>query len=377
MNLLPPEITFLLGCLTAPQTSPVDVPAGDAELLLAAALKHGLLPLCLPRLQQLAALSLVQQEQIASFQQHHAVRAMRLTWELSDIIHELAAQGITAIAYKGPLLAQMLYGDITLRQFTDLDLMVAPADVRRAVEILAARGYRRLLNVRPQHEPRFLRQDCEYSLVHDDSSRCVDLHWAFTPRFFVARPDMNIIRQRVRPFALEGQEVFTFGAEDTLLMLALNASKDFWGRLIAWHDIATLLRLTPQFDWTRLWRESTDWRCQRILGLSLWLAHKFLAAPLPEEVEQRLTQDAALPRLARLVQRRISTREPGMRTIREFLLPAQVLPDWPSQVQYYARLGLQPSLEDWEFVTLPERWESLYYLTRPMRLLKKYVRQQP
>lgn len=383
MTSLPAAETFLLACAGASSSvSTENDYAGDVATLSQTALKHGLLPLCAPRLHELAANLPVQQAALTSFQQHHAVRAMRLTWELCDIIRELTAQGVAVVSYKGPLLAQMLYDDTTLRQFTDLDLMVAPSDVPRALEILATRGYQRLLNPSPQHEARFIAQDCEYSLVqaapdqNGTSPRCLDLHWAFTPRFFVARPDVAVMWRRLSPIRLEGQEILTFDAADTLLMLALNASKDFWGRLLAWHDMATLLRQTPAMDWARLWRESTAWHCQRILAVSLLLVHRFCGVSLPEQVLRQMAQDAALPHLAENVVKKINVAAAHPRTIQDFLLPARVLPDWRTQALYYARLGLQPSLEDWEFIALPERWTALYYLTRPVRLLNKYLRQR-
>ena len=49
---------------------------------------------------------------------------MLLTSELIKIMKLLEENDIKAIAFKGPTLAQLAYGDVTLRQYVDLDLLV-------------------------------------------------------------------------------------------------------------------------------------------------------------------------------------------------------------------------------------------------------------
>jgi hypothetical protein len=53
----------------------------------------------------------------------------------------LAALGIPALPLKGPSLAARVHGDVGLRSAGDVDLLVAPADLRRAVGVLCAEGY--------------------------------------------------------------------------------------------------------------------------------------------------------------------------------------------------------------------------------------------
>ena len=48
---------------------------------------------------------------------------------------------IQALAFKGPTLAQNAYGDITLRQFGDLDILIRKKDRSRMVSILLNEQY--------------------------------------------------------------------------------------------------------------------------------------------------------------------------------------------------------------------------------------------
>src|SRR5690349_17810454 len=47
-----------------------------------------------------------------------------LTCELARVVNALEDAGVPALPYKGPLLAHALYGDVALREFGDLDILV-------------------------------------------------------------------------------------------------------------------------------------------------------------------------------------------------------------------------------------------------------------
>jgi hypothetical protein len=57
-------------------------------------------------------------------------------------------------------------------------------------------------------------------------------------------------------------------------------------------------------------------------------------------------------------------------------MPAKALDGTRARVRFHLRLALTPTLEDWAFIKLPHRLQFLYYLTRPLRLAKKYLRRQ-
>ena len=59
--------------------------------------------------------------------------------------------GLTLSVLKGPGLSQRLYGDMTLRHSKDLDLLVPPAQLWQACELLQAEGFT-LLDAPPLSE---------------------------------------------------------------------------------------------------------------------------------------------------------------------------------------------------------------------------------
>ncbi|MEJ7712181.1 MAG: nucleotidyltransferase family protein, partial [Pyrinomonadaceae bacterium] len=54
----------------------------------------------------------------------HTLSNLRLTRELLEITSLLESHDISVLAFKGPTLSLLAYGDLALRQFSDLDVLV-------------------------------------------------------------------------------------------------------------------------------------------------------------------------------------------------------------------------------------------------------------
>ncbi len=75
--------------------------------------------------------------------QAHARHNLLQTHTLLMLLDVFSRHGIPAVPYKRPLLGATLYGNLTLRPFCDLDVIVRKCDVRIAKELLIAQGFRR------------------------------------------------------------------------------------------------------------------------------------------------------------------------------------------------------------------------------------------
>src|SRR5262249_24356498 len=115
-------------------------PAGDVdwEYLFQLARRHSIVPLVF------AQLDVAPPEVLAKFKQHYIENSARntvLTAELCRLIDLFRDEGIETIPYKGPVLALFAYGDVALRRFVDLDMIVEKSNVLKAREILLKEGY--------------------------------------------------------------------------------------------------------------------------------------------------------------------------------------------------------------------------------------------
>ena len=117
-------------------------PALDWDYLLEAAKFHGLIPVLAPKLlRQLTSVP----ERVRFELQQASRRALEgtlaLSGELVRVLRNLNAAHVECIPFKGPALAAELWGNFTLRQSMDIDLLVRPAQVGQAVEVLRSCGY--------------------------------------------------------------------------------------------------------------------------------------------------------------------------------------------------------------------------------------------
>src|SRR6185436_17469392 len=99
--------------------------------------RHSLVPLVSARLEQVK--DAVPPDVLQRFRKDHqenAARNLIFADELTSLIKALAEVEIETIVFKGPALAVMAYGDLALRRFVDLDLMVRRAAVARAIQEL-------------------------------------------------------------------------------------------------------------------------------------------------------------------------------------------------------------------------------------------------
>ena len=72
----------------------------------------------------------------------NSLRNLSLTRELLRLLNLFEVQGIFAISYRGPALAAFACGNLALRQFADLDILVRKHDAPRAKEVFISAGYR-------------------------------------------------------------------------------------------------------------------------------------------------------------------------------------------------------------------------------------------
>jgi hypothetical protein len=283
----------------------------DWDFVVLAAAENSILPLVARQLAATAAdvAPSDQLDRLKNGARANAVRCLVLTAELIKIMDLFRSQGIQAIPYKGPLLAVEAYGDVTLREFEDLDIVLRQRDIPKANKIIQSIGY----------EPKFpwiLASGTASPVVpgeynYRDVARrlMVELHTELTLRHFPVRPDLDDLARRVVPVTLSGHEIATFGAGDMLPILCIHGSKDFWERISWIADISEFIQSHPRLDWDQVFRRADALRAGRMLRVGLALAEKLLAAPLPDEVQARVRRDSVAEAVAREVAQRHLLRE--------------------------------------------------------------------
>jgi hypothetical protein len=380
-----PEIELLLCCAQSdrdPETlarSSALLQAGmDWEYLLKAASEHRITPLLFWHINATSPRAVPEYilDRLQAYFRHNNLRNLHLTGELIRLLDAFEAHGISAIPYKGPVLAAFAYKNLALREFDDLDILLRRQDVLRARELLASFGYQPQYRLTRAQEAAFLRYANQYAYVRDDDDSAVELHWGLASRAFSFLLDTERPWWRLEPVSLGGSTVRTFSPEDLLIVLCVHGSMHLWERLGWICDVAKLIHARREMDWDQLVERATALGSRRALCLGILLAEDLLGASIPEEASQRLRPDPVARLLARQVCQWLFREDIGSQ---DFLGEALFQPfhirtaeRLLDKVRYCVRQVTTPSLEDVEHLPLPAYLFPAYHLLRPVRLTGKY-----
>lgn len=253
----------------------------------------------------------------------NAARNLALGAELLAMVELLASRGINALPYKGPILAQCIYGSLASRQMKDVDILVRPRDVKAAVASLASRGYERVTSALPGARRLGLEHQCVLTRPVDDV--IIELHWSVVPRALAPAVTLDDLWPNRLHTTILGKPLSSPSHEDTLVVLCIHGAKHQWARLEWVCGVAELIRSKP-VDWHKVHARAKYWHAGRMLSTGLLLAAELLEAPVPDAILERARRDVQAVSLSSGVLDRMFADEEAMsdrRVVRSFQLGAQ------------------------------------------------------
>jgi hypothetical protein len=302
----------------------------------------------------------------------NARKALCFAGELLRIAAHLDSAGIKALPYKGPVLAQTLYGDVTQRQFSDLDFLILPKDVPKAKAALFTLGYKSEIELSPHLEKAFIENGYEHSFRSPQRSTLLELQWRIMPRFYSVDFDVADLFRRADTITFGGTALPSLRPEDLLLALCAHAAKHVWLRLSWLCDIAQLAK-SPCLDWNAIQVEAKRLGIERIVTLTLLLSHRLMGTPLPEYFlpncrSERGEESAVADEILRVIQRstHYDTESPPY-----FRLMMRLRERRRDQARFLWRLVLTPNVSEWSAIPLPKALQPLYRVVRLFRLTKR------
>lgn len=297
-----------------------------------------------------------------------------LTARLAQLIGDFATAGIPALTLKGPALAEYLYQDIGRRQFLDLDLLIEPGDVHRAVGVLGRRGYT-LQSGLGWLKPDTLVERCNELTFCGACDTVVDLHWEMSSDDRPFRIPTSRLLASATTVEIAGRDIPVLGPACLLVYLCIHGAGHCWSRLQWLCDVARLLTIAKDLNWDDVFEIASEARANHVLALGLRLVHEVLDAELPPAVLQWAQNDRVVRPLARRVIERLHSDRPTPPSSLELTMFNARLAEsrWDS-VRHIAALLKAPTEADAELIRLPESLLFLYYPLRVARLAAKYSR---
>ena len=301
-----------------------------------------------------------------------AALSVLLSSELLRICGIFEKEGLPIIPYKGLVLSQLAYGNLTVRRFIDLDFFVPHKDMPCATALLKSGGFESKFEI---HDPSTRRSENvpgQYAFFREATRTQVELHTERTLRYFPVPLNFEKMSQRLIVVELCGRQVKSFSIEDTLVMLCVHGSKHFWERLLWILDVAQLISF-QNVDWTRLKEIAAKLESTRVLFLGLYLAHDLFDAPLPGQFLEEIGRDPAIPELAEKVgEQYAGISAPAAGALPRALFRIRMRDGIGQGLRHTWRLALSPTESDRQKVRLPFWLAPLYMLVRPWRLLREY-----
>ena len=232
--------------------------------------------------------------------------------ELLKVLKLFASEGINAVPYKGPVLAILTYGNLSLRQFNDLDIFVDRGDVLKVKEILVSQGYKPQFELEGFMQRKFLRSQREYKFFNPETGVHLEIHWQFPGVSFSFSSEARFLEdpKSRTMIKINNNEVPSLSTDNMLLILCIHASGHLWERLSWICDISELIQ-SSEVNWEYISKKADELGIKRVLKVNLLLTTDLFDLKLPDAVLENIKSDAEVRTLVFKVKKRIFQKGSG------------------------------------------------------------------
>ena len=171
--------------------------------------------------------------------QNNIYRMLHLSAETETLANLFYENNIPAIFLKGTVLAHELYGDISLRTSSDLDLLVQISDLEKVDKNLIRLGF-----VKDDYIHTVLNdwkwRHHHFTYFHSEKGIKVEIHWRLNPGP-AKEPPFQELWERKRTSKFTNFPVYLLGKEDLFLFLVSHGARHGWSRLRWLADIDRII----------------------------------------------------------------------------------------------------------------------------------------
>lgn len=209
---------------------------------------------------------------------------LSLSGEMEQIAKLFSENAIRTLFLKGPIIAADLYGDVSLRTSSDLDLLVPLNDLPKAEQLLEGLGY-----VKDEYIDTILNdwkwRHHHVTFIHPEKKIKVEIHWRLNP-FPSKEPHFIQLWERKRKSSLINRPIYYLGREDLFLFLVTHGARHGWSRLRWLLDIKKLI--SQPIDWVKLTALLKKHQYLHLGSLAVFLCVRLFSIPLQEGMKPLL-----------------------------------------------------------------------------------------
>lgn len=300
--------------------------------------------------------------------------------ETEKIILLLKKNGIESVPYKGTAYSKQFFGDLVSRECSDIDLVISPSELYKAIPLLKTLGYTSELEdtlsfmqskyfdvCKDFAMSKFRNQKREFQL---------ELHWGITDTYHKVNPKANLLLYQTetgRPFSETELRIISPVAHFPAVLIhhGLMDNFKYMKNVI---DIAQAMR-TPLIQQNResIIKTFSDLGLKKLANTNELIIHDLLGVTLFEPSESIICHQTLANKFAdlmcsgKLLQKNNLVRQLNSRKNRFLLMEV----DWLSYSWANLKQTLTPNVVDFSLIELPRPLTFIYYFIKPLRSLIK------
>lgn len=210
-------------------------------------------------------------------------RNMVLAAHFAQIATALNNEGIPVIAMKGIYLLEWLYKDASLRQCSDIDLLVKPVDGERALELMRKLGYLSVQTGLPADITQKLMPVHYLPMIKNGVS--VEIHTRLHSAVTEYEIDMETLWTESVVIKLHGVMTRVFRPEHLLITLIQHLDKHFSKskfQFTGFYDISNLLDIYGEtMDISIILSSAETWRLKTMVQEYCTMVHQYFKGSVP------------------------------------------------------------------------------------------------
>lgn len=309
-------------------------------------------------------------ENLKNFFQENVYKNLLLVGELLKVLKLLNSHNITAIPFKGPVLAVQAYDDLTLREFNDLDIFIQKDDFSKVRKLLVSIGYNSEFQLSNPKETKYVMSQREYRFFDKNLGLTLDVQWEVSALFF-SLPKTIMLGEELVSIEINNFEIPVFSTEDLLLILCLHNAGHRWTRLAWLYDILQLIN-NNSVDWTMVVRKAGKLCIKRILLINLCLIRDLFEFEIPEEIKYYLKSDSSIQVIVKRIENNIFGENYEKSLLDEIYFNLRLRDNIYYGIKDAIRDAMYPTPLEWKKIDLPLIFYPFYYIYRPLSILMRY-----
>ena len=305
---------------------------------------------------------------LKSYYMANVQKNLMLTGELVKVIEILKFNDINAVPYKGPVLASLAYGNIGLREFGDIDIFIDKKNALKVKNAMISNEYELCPPIKIE-DSFYMKFNAEYRFINKKTSNIIEIKWKFEDDFFSFPVNPQILLEELTKLDINLFQVHTFSPSNNLLIICIHCANHSWSRLSWICDISEFIQ-SENIDWDDVLEKSEKLGVKRILLINLILARDFFDLNFPNEILSHLNSDSSAKQISFQIKKRIFKKQ--FNIAERLILDIKKRENLKYGVKDCINGLITPSYADFLDIPLNEKLFPLYYMIRPVLLLKRY-----